>query len=177
MTDEARPPSAWESQPPAYPLRTYPGPAPAGGGGPTPVPQPPRETWRPPRRVDPVAGTPFGLAYLDVPPITSGLAVGALVAGIAAIVVSLVVACFGIVGASGGWGAWTAGAFGVLAALLGAAAIVLGVLGQRQIRQDAPPPAVRFTGAGLATAGIWCGASGLALTVLAFGVAVLLQVS
>jgi hypothetical protein len=115
------------------------------------------------------------LAYLDVPPITSGLAVGALVAGIAAIVVSLLVACFGIAGAGGGWGAWTAGAFAVLGGLLGTAAIVLGVIGRRQTRQNAPPPAVRFAGGQLAVAGIWCGAAGLALTVLALGVALALQ--
>ncbi|WP_329107124.1 hypothetical protein OG792_03000 [Micromonospora sp. NBC_01699] len=140
------------------------------------MPQPPRETWRPPRRVDPVPGTPFGLAYLDVPPITSGLAVGSLVAGIGAIVVSLVVFCFGLVGVSGGWGAWVAGAFGVLGALLGGAAIVLGVLGRRQTRLAAAPSGVRFVGTGLAVAGSWCGAAGLGLTVVGFGMAVLLQV-
>ncbi|MEV4629107.1 hypothetical protein AB0J90_22860 [Micromonospora sp. NPDC049523] len=177
MTEEARPPSGPGGQPSAYPQAGFPAtvPAPAGPGRPAPVPLPPRETWRPPRRVDPVPGTPFGLAYLDVPPITSGLAVGALAAGIAAIVVSLVVFCFGLVGVSGGWGAWVAGAFGVLGALLGAAAIVLGVLGRRQTRAATPSSGVRFVGAGLAVSGIWCGAAGLGLTVIGFGLAVLLQ--
>ncbi|MFI6758692.1 hypothetical protein ACIBF5_06025 [Micromonospora sp. NPDC050417] len=172
MTDEARPPLGAGGQPAAYPMMSS-GPGPTGVGG--PVPLPPRDTWRPPRRVDAVPGTPFGLAYLEVPPIISGLAVGALSAGIGSIMVSLVVLCFGLIGASGGWGAWAAGAFGVLGALLGAAAIVLGVIGRRQTRRNAPPPAVRFAGAGLASAGVWCGVAGLAVTVLAFGLAVILQ--
>ncbi|MFK3981258.1 phage holin family protein [Micromonospora sp. NPDC050397] len=187
MTDQARPPlgpggppSAYPpagpgGPPSAYPVPTFAGPGPAGAG--TPVPPPPRETWRPPRRVDPVPGTPFALAYLEVAPITSGLAVGALTAGIASIVVSLVVLCFGLVGAEGGWGAWAAGAFSVLGGLLGAAAIVLGVLGRRQTRREAPPPAVRFVGSGLAVSGIWCGAVGLTLTVLALTLAIILQLS
>jgi hypothetical protein len=122
-----------------------------------------------------VPGTPFGVVHLDVPPVTSGLAVGSLVAGIAAIVVSLLVICFGLAGASGGWGAWAAGAFAVLAALLGLAGMVLGGLGRRQISRVAPPPALRFTGRGLAVAGLTCGAVGLGLTVLGLAGALLLQ--
>ncbi|RLP86355.1 hypothetical protein EAD89_21315, partial [Micromonospora sp. BL4] len=60
-----------------------------------------------------VSGTPFGVVYLDVPPVTSGLAVGALVAGIASILVSLLVICFGALGANAG-GVWASGAFAVL---------------------------------------------------------------
>jgi hypothetical protein len=122
-----------------------------------------------------VPGTAFGVVYLDVPPVTSGLAVGSLVAGIGSAIVSLLVACFGIAGAAGGWGGWAAGAFAVLAGFAGAAAIVLGVLGLRQIRQAAPPPAMRFTGRGVAIAGLSCGGTGLGVTILALILALGLQ--
>ncbi|MEV0327725.1 hypothetical protein AB0H63_14955 [Micromonospora echinospora] len=125
--------------------------------------------------MDPVPGTPFGVAHLEVPPVTSGLAVGSLVAGITSILVSLVVGCFGLAGAAGGWGAWAAGAFTLLGVLTGAGAVVAGLLGARQIRRPVVPPAVRFTGRGLAVAGISCGATGLALSLLGLGVAVLVQ--
>lgn len=141
------------------------------------VPPPPREAWRPPRRVEAVPGTNFGLVHLDVPPVTSGLAIGALVAGIASVLVSFVVGCFGLAGAQDGWGAWVAGAFAMIAALAGGAAIGLGLLGLRQIRRTAPPPAIRFTGRGLAIAGIACGAVGLGLTLLGLAVSVLIQLS
>lgn len=147
-------------------------PSPGPGWGPAP---PPRETVRPPKRVDPVPGTPFGVVHLDVPPVTSGLAVGSLVAGIASILVSLLVGCFGIAGAQGGWGAWAAGAFTVLGALAGAGGMVAGRLGLRQIRRPAPPSAVRFSGRGLALAGISCGAAGLVLSLGGLGLALLVQ--
>lgn len=105
----------------------------------------------------------------------SGLAVGSLVAGIGSIVVALLVGCFGLAGADGGWGGWVAGAFAVLGTLFGLAGLALGVLGRRQAGRAAPPPAVRFTGRGLALAGLICGAVGLGLTVVAFAVALLLQ--
>lgn len=122
-----------------------------------------------------VPGTPFGMVYLKVPPITSGLAVGSLVAGIASVLVSMIVACFGFLGAEEGWGAWAAGAFAVFSGLAGVAGIGLGELGRRQIRRTAAPPAVRFTGRGLALAGLISGGTGLALTVLAFFAALVLQ--
>ncbi|TDB72944.1 hypothetical protein [Micromonospora sp. KC723] len=124
--------------------------------------------------MDPVPGTPFGVVHLDVPGVTSGPAVGSLVAGVGSIVVSLVVICFGVAGARLG-GAWAAGAFTVPGVLAGAAAIVAGLLGRRQIRRAAPPPAVRFTGRGLATAGISCGAVGMLLSLSGLGLALLLQ--
>ncbi len=150
--------------------------SPAAGPRPGPVPPPPREPARPPKRVDPVPGTPFGVVHLDVPPVTSGLAVGSLVTGIAAILVSFLVLCFGIAGPDYG-GAWAAGAFTVLGGLAGTAAIVGGLLARRQIRRPAPPPAVRFTGRGLAVAGLSCGAVGLLLSVLGLGVALLVQLT
>jgi hypothetical protein len=156
-----------------------PGPVGPGGwphGGPPPVPPPPREGWHRPRRVDPVPGTPFGVLQLDVPPVTSGLSVGALVAGIASILLSLVVVCFGLIGASAGWGPWAAGAFALLAVLVGGAAVVLGALARRQIGRAKPPPAVRFTGRALALSGLICAGIGLAATLAAFAVAVLLEV-
>lgn len=162
------PPAGYAGAPPgAYagavsgPTRRYAGPPPAGVG------------WRRPARVEPLPGTPFALAYLDVPPVTSGMAVGGLVAGIAALVVMVVVACFGLAGAQDGWGALVGGAFAVPAGLLGAGAIGLGVLGQRQIRRAAP---ARITGRGMAVAAIACGASAVALTLVALGAAVLLMV-
>ncbi|WP_236647512.1 hypothetical protein [Micromonospora sicca] len=147
---------------------------PAVGPRPGPVPPPPREPARPPKRVDPVPGTPFGVVHLDVPPVTSGLAVGSLVTGIAAILVSFLVLCFGVAGPDYG-GAWAAGAFTVLGGLAGTAAIVAGLLARRQIRRPAPPPAVRFTGNGLAVAGLSCGGVGLLLSLLGLGLALVVQ--
>jgi hypothetical protein len=141
------------------------------------VPPPPREAWHRPQRVDAVPGTPFGVLHLDVPPVTSGLAIGALVAGIASILLSLVVVCFGLAGAGAGWGPWAAGAFALLAALVGVAGVVLGALARRQIGRARPAPAVRFAGRGLALSGLICAAVGLALTLAAFALAVLVQLA
>ncbi|MCW3817176.1 hypothetical protein ONA91_22245 [Micromonospora sp. DR5-3] len=140
------------------------------------MPPPPQEAPRPPKRVDPVPGTPFGVVHLDVPPVASGLAIGSLVTGIASILVSLLVFCFGIAGPNFG-GAWAAGAFTVLGGLAGAAAVVAGLLARRQIGRPAPPPAVRFTGRGLALAGLSCGGVGLALSLLGLGVALVVQLT
>jgi hypothetical protein len=123
----------------------------------------------------PIDGTGFGVVYLGVPPVISGLAVGSLVVGVSSILVSLLVACFGLAGASGGWGGWVAGAFAVLGVLCGGAGIWLGVLGRRQVRRVLPPPAVRFTGQGLALGGLICGGVGLGITLLSLAGALLLQ--
>ncbi|WP_406075575.1 hypothetical protein [Micromonospora sp. NBC_01638] len=120
-----------------------------------------------------VPGTPFGVVHLDVAPVTSGLAIGALVAGIASVLVSLLVICFGVAFVNEG-GAWASGAFAALGLLAGVAAVVTGLLGQRQIRRPAEPAAVRFTGRGLAVAGISCGAAGALLSLLGLGLALLL---
>jgi hypothetical protein len=108
-----------------------------------------------------VPGTPFALAYLDVPRSTSGPAIGALVAGLGSLAGSTLVGCFGALGTRHDVGALVGGAFAVSAGLLGAAGIVLGVLGLRQIR------ATGARGRGLAISGIICGAAGLTLTALA----------
>ncbi|SCL68298.1 hypothetical protein GA0070603_4717 [Micromonospora chersina] len=157
-----------------------PGSAPAGGGWgsapPAAVPPPPREAPRPPKRVDAVPGTPFGVVHLDVPPVTSGLAIGSLVIGIASILVSLLVLCFGVAGPNYG-GAWAAGAFTVLGAIAGTAAVVAGLLARRQIRRPAPPPAVRFTGRGLAVAGLSCGGVGLLVSLGGLALALVVQIT
>ncbi|MEH1123291.1 hypothetical protein [Micromonospora sp. CPCC 206061] len=122
-------------------------------------------------------GTSFALVHLDVPPVTSGLAVGALVAGIASVLVSFIVGCFGLLGAQDGWGVWVGGAFALVAGVTGGAGVLLGWLGMRQIRRAVSPPAIRFTGRGIAISGIACGATGLGLTVVGLALASLIQVT
>ncbi|GIJ21552.1 hypothetical protein Vlu01_21760 [Micromonospora lutea] len=107
-----------------------------------------------------------------MPPVTSGLAVGSLVAGITSILVSILVICVGAIG-GGTNGAWAAGAFAALGGLTGLGAVLAGLLGMRQIRRPAPPPAVRFTGRGLAIAGISCGGTGVLLCLVGVGLALL----
>lgn len=127
---------------------------------PPPVPPPAGGPWRPPKRIEPVPGTPFAVAYLDVPQTTSGPAIGSLVAGIGSLLVTVLVGCFGLIGAQADVGALVGGAFAVLALAMGAAAIALGLVGMRQVRR------VRVGGRGLAVGGIACGASGIALALL-----------
>jgi hypothetical protein len=105
----------------------------------------------------------------------SGLAVGALLAGIVSLLISFIVGCAGLGGAQEGWGVWVGGAFALVAGVTGGAGVVLGWLGMRQIRHAAPPPAIRFTGRGIAISGIACGATGLGLTVLGLALASLIQ--
>lgn len=144
-----------------------------------PVAPPPREAWQRPVRVEPVAGTPYGLAIFGAPSATSGPAIGSLVAGVAAILVSFVVMCLGLAGAGGGWGAPVAGAFAILAGFLGFAGIGLGVVGTRHVRRGAPSPdegptgvagapAATIRGRGLALAGLICGVTGVVVTLLCF---------
>ncbi|MEV7331847.1 phage holin family protein [Micromonospora sp. NPDC093244] len=140
------------------------------------MPPPSDEQRRPPKRVEAVPGTPYGVVYLDVAPVTSGLAVGALVAGVASVLVSLLVVCFGVAFANEG-GAWASGAFAVLGVLAGVAAIVAGLLGRRQIGRPTGPPAVRFTGRGLAVAGISCGAAGALFSLLGLGLSLLISLT
>jgi hypothetical protein len=138
---------------------------------------PPRDAAAAPRRVEPVPGTQFAVVTLDVPPVTSGLATGALVAGIASVLVSFVVVCFGVAGAPYGWGALAAGAFTLLAVVAAAGAIVLSVAARRQINQVGPAAAIRYAGKGLATSGLVTGLVGLAITLVGFGLALLLQLT
>jgi hypothetical protein len=127
--------------------------------------------------VETVPGTEFGVVHLQIAPLTSGMAVGALVVGIAAVLVSLLVVCFGVAGASGGWGAWVAGAFTVLGGLSGVAAIGLGIAAMRQIRRSGRPGLIRFTGRGVAIAGISCGVAGSGISLIALALSLLLQLS
>jgi hypothetical protein len=124
--------------------------------------------------VEPVPGTGFAVGYFAVPPTTSGMAVGALVVGIASILISLLVTFFGLVGANAGWGALVAGAFAVLACLMGLGSIGLGLAALRQIRRAGP--GARLRGRGLAIAGLACGGIGVAITVLVFLAVLLIQV-
>jgi hypothetical protein len=117
-----------------------------------------------------VPGTPFGVAYLSVPPLVSGQAIGSLVTGIGSLLVGTVVVCFGLAGASGGWGPLVSGAFALLAAFVGVAGIGLGLVSRRQIARSSG----QLKGRGMATAGIACGASGVALTALAFVLSIVL---
>ncbi len=151
-------------QPPPPPY----GPLPYG----PPVPQQSVSGWEA-ERVDVLGGTGFGLVQLRVVPITSGLAIGALIAGIGSILVSLLVVCFGFTGA----GALVAGAFTLLSALAGGGAVVAAVLASRQIRRSGEPGRVRFTGRGLVISGIACGAAGAGISFLALLLGALLQTS
>lgn len=153
------------------------GPPSAGPAGPpawTPPPPPP-EAWQRPARVEPVPGSPYGLAILAPPTATSGAAVGSLVAGIASLVVSLLGACLGLAGAPGGWGLWVNGAFAILAGWLAVGAGLLGVVGIRQTRPPAAPGQTRPAGRGVAVAGVVCGAVALFLTLSGVAVTILAQ--
>ncbi len=151
--------------PPGYPGTGYPGPSYGGGGyqpttpGQIPVPRLPGIN-----RLQPVGGTPFAYAYVRVPPVTSGLAIGSLIAGIASIAVALGMVCLGLSGASDGWGALVAGAFAILSILLGAAAIAFGRSAARMIRRAAGAT----SGSGMANAGMTCGWVGVGLSVIGF---------
>lgn len=151
----------------------------------------PREAWRRPVRTEQVPGTSFGLVIYGSPPVTSGPATGSLVAGIASVLVALVVLCFGVAGAAEGWGPWVAGAFVLLAVALGSGAVGLGVAGLRRTRRRSDRPVrpggtgaedAELTGAeravagrGLAVAGLACGASGAAVAAGAWILALVLS--
>jgi hypothetical protein len=134
------------------------------------------DRWKP-ERVEPVPGTEFVLVQLQVPPISSGLATGSLIAGIGSILVSTLVFCFGLTGASDGWGALVGGAFTLLAVLAGGGSIALGLVARRQIRNSGAPGRIRFVGRGRAMAGISCGGAGAGIALLALVLTLLLQFS
>ena len=152
------------SAPPAQPFPSY------------VPPPPPSGRWQA-ERVEPVPGTEFGLVQLRVVPITSGLAIGSLIAGIASILVSFLVLCFGLAGSSGGWGGWVSGAFTLLSVVAAGGAIVVGLVARRQISRSGRPGQVRFTGRGMATAGIVCGSVGAGIALLSLALALVLQFS
>jgi hypothetical protein len=110
-----------------------------------------------------VPGTGFAVAYPTVASTPSGPAIGSLVAGIGSILVSIVVACFGMSNRDSGMGPLVAGAFAVLAGLIALGGLGLGIFAARQIRRSGR----QVTGFGLAISGISCSGVGLALTVLA----------
>jgi hypothetical protein len=145
-------------------------------GVPVAPPPPTDGHWRP-ARVEPVPGTQYGLVQLEVPPVASGLASGSLIAGIASVLVSVLVLCFGAAGSSAGWGGWVAGAFALLAVLIGGGAMAVGLVATRQIRRSGAEGRVRFTGRGTAVAGISCGAAGVGIALLALALSLVLQLS
>jgi hypothetical protein len=145
---------------------------------------PPREAMRRPVRIEPVPGTPYGLAIYDSPPAIAGQAIGALLAGIAAVLVSFVVSCAGLGAAaaagndqSAGWGPLVGGAFTVLAGFLGLAGIGLGLVGIRRTRPGLRADGHRIRGRGLAIAGVACGAVGLTIAVCSLGFAIVVATS
>jgi hypothetical protein len=142
---------------------------------PAPI-SPPDRQWTP-ARVEPVAGTEFGLVQLTVPPLSSGLATGSLIAGIASIGVSGLVLCFGLAGAQDGWGGAVAGAFALLGTLIGGGAVALGLVAMRQVRRSARPGQARFSGRGRAVAGVCCGGAGAGISLLALVLSLVLQSS
>lgn len=144
---------------------------------PPPVPPPPADAqWRP-ARVEPVAGTDYALVQIQVAPVSSGLATGGLIAGIASIGVCALVLCFGVAGSSAGWGGWVAGAFTLLAVLVGGGAVAVGLVAARQIRRSGRDGMMRFTGRGTAIAGISCGAAGAGIALLSLALTLVLQLS
>jgi hypothetical protein len=149
-------------------------PPPSSGAVPMPVPPPPPAGRWEPARIDPLPGTEFGLVQLRVVPLTSGLAVGSLIAGIGAILISLLVFCFGLAGSEADWGGWVSGAFTLLSVAIGGGAVAVGLIARRQIRRSGQPGRARFTGRGMAIAGIACGATGAGIALLALALALTL---
>jgi hypothetical protein len=148
---------------------------------PPPIPQPPPSppqdgAWQP-ARVDPLPGTDYALVQIRVPPSRSGLAIGSMIAGIASILVSVLVLCFGAVGSGEGWGGLVAGAFALLAVLAGGGAVALGLVAKRQIRRSGLDGRLRFVGGGQATAGVSCGSAGAGIAVLSLVLSLVLQFS
>lgn len=175
MTHPLRPPSPAPQGPVPY------GPPPGPYGSPygfvPPAPPPPVSAGWVPERVDQVTGTDFGLVHLRVAPITSGAAIGSLIAGIAAILVSFGALCFGLTGAQEGWGGWVAGAFTLLSVVAGTGAVAAALVARRQIAGDSQPGRVRFTGRGLTVGGIVCGLAGAVLAVVSLGLGLTLQLT
>ncbi|MEV6343349.1 hypothetical protein [Actinoplanes sp. NPDC051851] len=139
-----------------------------------PMVAPPSAGWEL-DRVDRLAGTDFGLAQLRVVPITSGLAIGGLIAGIGAILVAFLVLCFGLAGSGSSWGALVAGAFTLLAMLAGGGAVAAGLIAMRQIRRSAAPGRVHFTGRGVAMGAVICGAVGGGISLVGLLLGLLLR--
>jgi hypothetical protein len=158
--------------PSAPPAQQYPAPIPPARVAPPPA----SGRWQP-ERVDALPGTDFGLVQLRVLPITSGLAIGSLIAGIGCVLVSFLVLCFGVMGADGGWGGWVSGAFTLLAVIFGAGAVALGLVARRQIRRSGHTGQVRFTGGGMAISGLVCGCAGAGIALLSLALALVLQLS
>ena len=166
--------------PPGYPQSGGYGGPPAGTpyppAWPAPAPTPPSGGQWEAATVRRVEGTDFGLVELKVSPLSSGQATGSLIAGIGSILVALLVLFFGLIGSTGNehWGGWVAGAFCLLGVLVGGGALALGLLARRQIRGSATSGSVRFSGRGLAIAGISCGGAGAGISLLSLALSLVL---
>ncbi|WP_412541503.1 hypothetical protein R8Z50_02640 [Longispora sp. K20-0274] len=169
-------PHPYSTQPPLF---AHPAPVPPMAAAPAPVPQ-----WHrppaPPRQPGPAItmaavlpgpGGDFNLAYPAVRPIQSGVALGSLSAGIASLLVSIAVLCFGVTGADDGWGAQVGGAFALLGVVAGVAGLGLGTVALRQIRRARG----ELTGRGVAVGGLICAGVGLVSSVGALLLAVVLS--
>jgi hypothetical protein len=169
--DPAWAPPGGQSAAPAPPAYSAP---PAGYPYVPPPPLPPQLPPGVPRlkpvRIDPVPGTPFGIAIPALNPTVSGLAVGSLVAGIGSILVSIIVVCSGLGRSSSG--VLVGGAFAILAIAVGAGAMGAAFGAMREVRASAG----QIRGRGLAIAGLSCGASGAGIAVLGMLFAIVLAV-
>lgn len=112
--------------------------------------------------VQAVPGTPFGLMYIGIRPLSSGPAIGSLIAGIGSLIAAGVLGLFGLAAASQGSARSIAPAFAILAFLIAVGALVLGGMGLRQVRRSVG----RTSGRGVAIAGLICGAAGVGMTLL-----------
>ncbi len=155
------------TEPPRHPA--YPPPL----AGPPPAPPQAGPPLAGPVRIEPVEGTDFGLAYARVAPVRSGPAIGALIAGIGSILVSLVEICLGLAGSTRGWGALVSGAFAILSFLLGLGAAGLGTSARRAIKRAEGV----IDGGGIAFAGLVCGLTGMVLAVFGFASTLLATVA
>lgn len=149
-------PYPYGGYPQAYPAASY-GVAGYGYGLPRPV------------AVAQVADTPFAVALVEVRGTPNGPAAASLVAGIASVLVSLVVVWFALLWADAGWGPKVAGAFAVLATALFGAAAGLARGGLRRIRTS--PAWGPAGGRGVAIAGLTCGIAGLGISALVMAAA------
>ena len=141
----------------ANPYAGYAAAVPSGVGLPRPV------------AVAEVPGTPYAVALVELRPTLSGPAVASLFAGIASILVSLVVTIFTAVGAGQGWGAAVAGAFAILSTAFALGAVGLHRAALTGIRTSVSWGPTR--GRGVATAGLICGLVGLGVSLLAMVIA------
>ncbi|GGJ98559.1 hypothetical protein GCM10010123_30670 [Pilimelia anulata] len=152
----------------------YPGgPAPGYPSRATHHPGPHAAHWPAPARYVPVPGSGYVLGLMPVPSSVAGMAIGALVAGLGALLVSLLAVLLGLGGATAGWGVLVAGAIAILTVLLGGGAVGLGTYALRQIRRSSGG----LRGRGAAVWAVVTGGLAIALALCALGGAALIQLT